>query len=246
MRGRARRSTSPRVSDCSDIPRDRKRYNGALVLDYKLDDGKSEALELRQLGKYRHCNPATNSSTLPTTTICSSFPMRPRHSISSPTALHSSTLSFGFQTEVNLSHTYSEVSEEEEWTANFLQTSAGLGGFTNMADVNPEDVPKAANNNIAQAILNGISTSASLSRERAWTAAVDLKKNLDISTSLNADIKFGGKYRYVTRSYDYDLYNGGGLQFGDAQYINDLIISHFQLPVERYRITLPVFFRPEF
>jgi len=43
-----------------------------------------------------------------------------------------------------------------------------------------------------------------------------------------------------------ELYNGGGLQFGDAAYINDLIINYFHLPVPRYHITVPYFTDPNF
>jgi TonB-dependent receptor len=228
-----------------DIPRDRKRYNGALVIDYKLNDGKLKLSNFGSSGntntqsRYEFFDIANNnhlfqlSNSAPKLKIITNG-----FEFDAPVLL--------FQTDVKLSHTYSEVQDKDGWTVNFLQTSAGLGGFTNTADVNPEDVPKATNNNLDQAVLNGISTSASFSRERALTASLDLTTNADISSFLNVDIKFGGKYRYLTRSYDYDLYNGGGLQFGDAQYINDLVISHFQLPVERYHITLPHFGDPNF
>jgi TonB-dependent receptor len=151
-----------------------------------------------------------------------------------------------FQMDLQLSHTYSEVKNPDDWSVNFLQSGAGVGGFNNVADVNPEDIPKAANNDFTQAIMNGIVTSSNFSRERALAASLDFKTNIHVTDYLNMDFKFGGKYRYQTRSYVYDLYNGGGLQFGDAAYINDLIISHFHLPVDRYKISLPYFSDPNF
>jgi TonB-dependent receptor len=227
------------------IPRDRQRFNGALVMDYKLPDGKIKLSNFVSSGstetqsRYEFFDIAKNmhlwqlsNSTGKLTTIANAIGLEQQLPI--------------FLVDLKLSHTYSEVNNPDDWTVNFLQTAAGVGQFTNVANVDPEDIPKAANNDFSQAITNGIVTSHSFSRERALTGSLDLKANLFVNDYLNVDIKFGGKYRYQTRSYEYDLYNGGGLQFGDAAYINDLIISHFHLPVDRYKISLPYFADPNF
>jgi len=227
------------------IPRDRQRYNGALVLDYKLDDGaikfsnfgtsgstdvrsRYEYLDIQNnnhLYQLSHAGPVLNIAT---------------------NALDVQQQIAMFQADLKISHTYSEVKDPDGWSVNFLQTNAGLSAFNNVADVNPEDVPRAATNNFSQTITNGIATSTSFSKERAVTAGLDLKTSLNIADALNADIKFGGKYRYQTRLYTYALYNGGGMQFGDALYINQLIIDYFHLPVQPYQISLPYFTDPDF
>lgn len=228
-----------------DIPRDRQRYNGALVLDYKLDDG---AIKFSNFG---------SSGTTDIRSRYEFFDIQNNNHLfqlshSGPelniltNALDIEHQILMFQADLKVSHSYSEVKDPDGWSMNFNQTSAGLGAFTNVANVNPEDVPKAANNDLYQAITNGISTNSSFSKERAATVSLDLKTNVNLSEYLNADIKFGGKYRYQTRLYTSELYNGGGLQFGDAQYINDLIIDYFHLPVVRYKISIPSFIDPSF
>jgi TonB-dependent receptor len=227
------------------IPRDRQRLNGALIMDYALPDGKIKLSNFVSSGntntqsRYEFFDIAHNmhlfqlsQSTSKLTTLSNTIALEQQLPL--------------FQMNLQLSHTYAEVRNPDDWTVNFMQSGAGLGAFNNTANVNPEDIPKAANNDFSQAIINGIVTSTNFSRERALTASLDFKTNVHVADYVSVDFKFGGKYRYQTRSYDYDLYNGGGLQFGDAAYINDLIISHFQLPVDRYKISLPYFTDPHF
>ncbi len=222
------------------IPRDRQRYNGALVLDYKLPEGKIKLSNFfssgttNSLSRYEDLDVLNNQHLF--------------QSSNSKSTLNIITNAVGYEQQLpvflvdaKISHTYSEVKNPNDWTVNFLQTDAGLGQFNNVADVNPEDIPKAANNNFEQAIINGIVTGKSFSKEQAATTSLDLKSNINFSGYISADIKFGGKFRYQSRLYENDLFNGGGLQFGDAQYVNDLIINYFNLPVPRYHISLPYF-----
>ena len=223
-----------------NVPRDRQRANGALVLDYNLPGGKIKFSNFVSTGstnateRYENLDVANNAhlwqlseTDSKLTTLTNSIGLE--HQV------------FMFDADLKLSHTYSELKTPNGWAVNFLQQSAGIGGFSGLANVDPQAVPKAANDDFAQAIMNGISSNSSFSRERGLTASLDLKTRVDLAEGLNAEIKFGGKYRYQTRSYDAELYNGGGLQFGSAAYINDLIISYFQLPVPRYKISLPYF-----
>lgn len=227
------------------IPRDRRRYNAALVLDYKLPEGKIKFSNFFSSGTTQNVTRYENLDVLNNQHL---FQLS-----NSESTLNIITNSFGleqqlpvFQMDAKLSHTYSEVKNPKDWSVSFLQTDAGLGQFNNVADVNPEDIPKAANNIFDQAITNGIVTGNSFSKEQALSASLDFKTNLNFSSYINADIKFGGKFRYQKKLFERDLFNGGGLQFGDAAYINDLIINHFSLPVPRYNISLPYFADPTF
>ena len=227
------------------IPRDRLRYNGALVMDYKLPEGKIKFSNFLSSGTTRSLNRYENLDVLNNQHL---FQLSNSESTLN---IITNSLDFEqqlpiFQMNAKLSQTYSEVKNPKDWTVNFLQTDAGLGQFNNVADVNPEDIPKSANNQFYQAITNGIVSGNSFSKEQAITGSLDFKTNLNFSNYVNADIKFGGKFRYQTRLYENDLYNGGGLQFGDAAYINDLIIQHFNLPVPRYHISQPYFADPNF
>ena len=230
----------------SDILRDRQRNNAALVVDYKLPEGAikfsnfissgntdtQNRSELFDITDNEHEYYLTNTnSTL--TTVTNSIDFQQAVSI--------------FQVDLRVSNAYSGTKDPGDWTISFLQTSAGLGGFNNVSNVNPLAVPKAANDNYSATLLNTINTSSSLSIERASTGSLDLKTNVNISDLVSAEIKFGGMDRYQTRSYESDVYDGGGLQFGDAGYANNLIISKFGLPSNlEYNITIPYFTDPNF
>ena len=230
----------------SDILRDRQRNNAALVVDYKLPEGAikfsnfissgntdtQNRSELFDITDNEHEYYLTNTnSTL--TTVTNSIDFQQAVSI--------------FQMDLRVSNAYSGTKDPGDWTISFLQTSAGLGGFNNVSNVNPLAVPKAANDNYSATLLNTINTSSSLSIERASTGSLDLKTNVNISDLVSAEIKFGGMDRYQTRSYESDVYDGGGLQFGDAGYANNLIISKFGLPSNlEYNITIPYFTDPNF
>ena len=142
-----------------------------------------------------------------------------------------------FHVDAKLSHTYSETKDPNDWTASFLQTSSGLNQFLNEANINPEDIPKAANYNFANTYLNTIESSSSFSRERALTASLDLKAVTSTSDLISTEIDFGGKYRYQTRSYVNDVSDGQSLIGGSAVFVDNLINSYFSFPKS---ITIPM------
>jgi len=111
-----------------------------------------------------------------------------------------------------------------------MQQSAGLGQFTNQPNVNPRNVPPAANDNLSSTILYLLSGSSYFSKPRLFTGSVDLKSNVTFSDDVNAEVKAGGAYRYHTRHFVQDVYDGGGLQFGGSGVVNNLIINYFGLP----------------
>ncbi len=195
-----------------DIPRDIQRANGAFVMDYKLPEGKIKFSNF------------LSSSTSTTQTREEDFDITDNQQLYGLTSTvaksHSITNGLDFQQQLpifqmdaKVSNTYSDTKDPNDWSINFLQQSAGLGQFNNTANVNPQDVPKAANNDLSRTIINLISTSNSFSKERASTGSLDLKTNVNLSGEVSAEIKFGGMYRYLTRMYDYELYNGGGLRY---------------------------------
>lgn len=229
-----------------DIPRDIQRANGALVVDYKLPEGKI---------KFSNFLSSSTSTTQDREEDFDIADNQHLYNLSNTGSLsHSATNGLDFQQQLpifqmdaKVSNTYSDTKDPNDWSVNFLQQSAGLGQFNNVGNVNPQDVPKAANNDLSRTIINLISTSNSFSKERASTASLDLKTNINFSDAVSADIKFGGMYRYVTRAYTYEIYNGGGLQFGDAGYVNQLILSQFSLPSNlQYNIPLSDFADPSF
>lgn len=209
-----------------DIPRDRQRYNGALNLDYKLPEGKitftnfvstgNTSVQNREetfdlLNNLRYYGLASSDNTL--TTLLDAIDFRQQLST--------------FQMDLKLSHSYSETNSPKNWNVNFMQTSAGLNQFVNATNVNPQDVPKAANNDFSTASLYQFNLQNSFSRQRALTASLDLKTNINLSNLVSAEIKFGGKYRYQRRSYIDEVYNGTLI----GNVVNTgLIFPYFSLP----------------
>lgn len=210
-----------------DIPRDRLRYNGALVMDYQLPNGKIKFTNFLSTGNTNTQDRNESFNITPNTIDyglgCSNSKL--------------TTLINGinfqqqlpvFQLNVDLSHAYSETKDPNDWTISFSQTSAGLNGFINTANVNPQAIPKAATYDFSHALLYSLATSSSLLRDRALTGSIDLKTNVNFSSEINAEIKFGGKYRYVERWRTFDYYDG---ILQDQAFANNLIATTFSIPM---------------
>ncbi len=229
-----------------DISRDIQRNNGALVIDYKLPEGKIK------LSNFASTGSSYNPSRQETFDITNNAHYYGLSTTSGVSTTISNSLEYQqqlpiFQMDAKFSHTYSETKDPNDWSVNFLQQSAGLGQFTNVANVNPQTIPGASNYNFAATYLNELTNSNYFSRERALTGSLDFKTNINFSDLVSAEIKFGGKYRYQTRSYNYDLYDGGGLNYGGAGYVDNLIINYFSLPQTlKYNIPIHFFTDPNF
>jgi len=217
----------------SDIPRDRLRYNGALVMDYVIPDGK---LKLTNFFSTGTTDVMSRSETYNITASSNANEhLYDFNYSSSKLSQISNTFEYEQQIPVfhvvaKLSHTYSETQDPNDWAVDFIQTSAGLANLVGVANLNPISIPKQANNNLAQTFLNTITTSSSFARQRALSASIDLDANVSISDLISANVKFGGKYRYQTRSYDYETYDGQGLSLGSARDVDNLINQHFGFP----------------
>ncbi len=210
----------------NDVPRDRQRANGTVVLDYKLPEGKislsnflsSGTTDVQNRAEFfdiqnnlHNYSLAYSKSTLSVITNV----LEVEHQLSM------------FHLDAKFSHTYSESKSPNDWTVGFQQASAGLGQFLNVANLYPQDVPKAANNDTNSTYLGSLVTRSSFSRERALTASLDIETNLNVSEMVSLVIKFGGKYRYQPRSYVYDQSGGQGLGLQSAKFVDSLIASHF-------------------
>jgi TonB-dependent receptor len=216
-----------RALNLNNIPRDRRRANGTLVLDYRLPEGKISLMNF------------VSSGTTDVQNRAESFDIQGNiHNYS--LAYSQSTLNMVtnaltvehqlpiFHALAKLSHTYSETKAPDDWTVAFIQTSAGLNQFINQTNVDPQSIPRAANNNFAQTILSNLTNASSFSRERALTASLDLDTRVNISDRITSVVKFGGKYRYQKRSYDYEQFNNNAsFASPSARIAAQLIASHF-------------------
>jgi len=227
-----------------DIFRDRQRYNGALVMDYKLPEGKIKFTNFISSGStVTHNRQETYTLTSNTRDYWLSYSKNKLNIITNGLFLQQDLPIFHL--DVKLSHSYSETKSPDDWTVDFTQTSAGLSSFINKTSVNPVDIARTASQDLSATYLNTIATSSSFSRERALTGSLDLKTKVNISDLVSAEIKFGGKYRYQTRSYDYDEFNGQSLNGGSGLYVDNLINSHFGFPTSTF-IPISYFIDPNY
>ncbi len=215
----------------SDIPRDIQRHNAALVIDYKLPDGKIK------LTNFLNSGPSSSVSRQETFDIADNYH---DYILSASNSKGTSVIngiefqnSFPiFQVDAKVSSAYSDSRDPNNWSVEFYQNSAGMKDFNNKPDVNPQSVPVEANA-VADPSLTWLyllSSNSSFSKAEALTGSLDLKTNIVFSTLVNAEIKFGGMFRRNARYYSEDVFDGGGLQFGGAQVVGNLIIDSFGLP----------------
>jgi TonB-dependent receptor len=210
----------------NDIPRDRKRANGTVVLDYRLPEGKirlsnflsTGSTDIQNRGEFYDIQNNLHNTSL-------AYSASTLNLITN--ALNVDHQLGLFHANLGLSHTYSETKNPNNWTVGFQQASAGLGQFLNKANVDPKAVPTVATIDDNSSYLGSLVTNSSFSRERALTASLDLSTPINVSDMISTMIKFGGKYRYQTRSNLYEQYSGQGLGLVSANYIDNLIASHF-------------------
>jgi len=210
----------------NNVARDRQRANGTLVLDYRLPEGKislsnffsTGSTDIQNRGQFFNIASNLQNYTL-------AYSNSTLNLITNALALeHDLSI---FHATVRLSHAYSETKNPDDWTVGFQQAPAGLSQFINKPNVYPQDIPKAAVIDPTQTYLGSIVSSSSYSRERALTASLDLETNVNVSDNVTSVVKFGGKYRYMTRSYTHDQYTGQGFGLTSAKFVDSLIAMHF-------------------
>jgi TonB-dependent receptor len=210
----------------NNIPRDRQRANGTLVMDYKLPEGTISLSNLFSSGVTDIQNRG-EAYDIQNNLHTYSLTYSNGTSGNITNALNFEHQLPIFHANVRLSHTYSENENPDDWRVGFQRLDQGLGQFFNRANLNPLAIPPAATVDPSTTFLGSIFSYNSFSRERALTASLDLDAPLNIADGITSVIKFGGKYRHQTRSYNYEQYSGGGLGLLSAQRVDNLIASHF-------------------
>ncbi|MBU1101753.1 MAG: TonB-dependent receptor [Bacteroidetes bacterium] len=209
-----------------NIPRDRERVNGTLVLDYQIPQGSLSLTNFFSSGI------TTTQDRGETFDI-----LYNNHDYSfnySKSTLNMITNSLNFEKEFDLfkidariSHTYSETDNPEDYRIIFRQRSAinNISQFLNKPDLDPRDIPKAANNQFSNTYLNFATTNDSFFKERALVAALDVTVPYPLTREINSEFKFGGKIKKQTRNYSRNLFDGQGLSLASARIVDDIITS---------------------
>lgn len=231
----------------SDIPRDKRLYNGALDLDYEYSGGSLKLMNFLSTGATT-ANPRSESFGIGSNVLYYGL-----SNTSNVLSTISDVLDYNqklpvFDMDIKLGHTYSETKSPNNWGVQFSQTSeAGLSLFTSELDVNPKTVVDAATPILSQTYLYYLDNTYSFSRSRALTASIDFKTNVNLSDAVSAVIKFGGETRYTTRSYQFNEYDTAQLlNSGSALSVDNLISSYFSLPTGNYQIPITNFLDPNY
>jgi len=213
----------------NNIPRDRQRYDGALVLDYKLQDGtikfsnflSTGTTDEQNRGEYFGIQGGPGSNLINYTLGYANS----RLSVIT-NAIHFKYQLPIFHVDAMISHAYTETKDPKDWIATFIQGSAGLGGLSGQPNLDPIIIPRTAVPDSFKSFLSNIANTSSFSGARALAASLDLKFNLILSDEITSEIKFGGMYRYQTRTYNYNTTGTQGFSIQSAQYVDTLIGLH--------------------
>jgi TonB-dependent receptor len=200
-------------------PREVRRYDGTLSLDYRLPNGKITLVNLLSHGKTTN---ESHSETYNLATFGNDIQFGTQMSTSELNVI-SSILGFeqtlgSIKLNVKLSNAYSDNLTPSGWNVVFDQLSAGTGTIPNYKD--PVQIANLAEQliNLDNMIWQGNSTWKSFNKQDDMQAAIDLESNLNLSDLVSVTLKGGGSYRYTTRYYNFDdgygsLYSGAATGF---------------------------------
>ena len=200
----------------TDVARERKRVGGTLVLDYQHDMGEISLMNFLSSSDTRA---VTRGQTI-----------RPEQSINdvwynggetnNTLGVLTNLLSVKqeiplFHLDFKFSHSYTKHHSPEDLSFAGHQMVAGYANMPNITKESPEYIASLLKPSLVEAILEPITTSETLSEERAITGNLDLQTEFSVTDELSAKIKFGGMWQHRTREYDYTV-NSGSAWHEDA------------------------------
>lgn len=215
----------------SDVSRDKQRYNAALVLDYRLPEGKIKLTNFASSGASDVVTRSEGYSITGNTKSTGYGYSKSKLTTLSNTLTYQQQLPI-FHIDAKLSHSYSESESPDTWSVGFLESGAGFDLITSVRNINPQSIPGIAKNNLSNSFLQSIVTSSGFTSQRNFMASTDLKTTINFSDFISAEVKFGGKYKYQKSFNDYTQYDqtGGGLTLGGARNVDDMIANLFGIP----------------
>jgi TonB-dependent receptor len=193
----------------TDVARERKRIGGTLVLDYVHDEGEIGLMnflsssDTRAVTRGETIRPEAGSNdvwynggeTNNTLGVLTNL-----LSVKQEIPL--------FHLDVKLSHSYTKNHSPEDLSFQGHQLSAGYDNMPNITKQPPDVIVSLLQPSLVEAILEPITTSETLSSERAITGSLDLQTEFSVTDGLSTKIKFGGMWQRRTREYDYTVNSG--------------------------------------
>lgn len=196
----------------SDITRDRKRFGGTFVVDYRLPAGKINLKNLFSFGDTKTQNRNESLNINGNSHSYTASASRSKLNVMANVLNYEQNFS-GIKIDAKLSHTVSENKSPDNLTFNFRELTA-LSGVNDK--VHPSMLPTYAKNNLDMTHLSNVSESFRFSKDREFSASTNFEIDYRLSKQISGKVKFGGKYRYKDRIYDRNyrnnLYNLGAAQ----------------------------------
>ncbi len=188
-------------------PTIKHRYDGTLVLDYKWSGGKVDLMNFLSRGTQTTETYSQNYNISGSNITFGTSYFTPVTNVITNILDFKQQL-FSLDLDAKISHAYTENINPGYWSAGFTQAGAGLGAISK--NQSPEAIAKQAFSkiNLNNTFFDGISTNKSFTRQRNIVGSLDISRRFNFSDFITANLKFGGKYRYTIRSYNYS--SGGG------------------------------------
>ncbi len=230
----------------TDVPRIRKRYNATVVMDYKLPEGKIDLMNFGSSGitdqtmRGESYNPPSNTHGYSVNIS--------RSDLNIMTNLLEVQQQIGaFNVDAKGYHSYSETDIPNLQSFAFSQNDAGLASVA-YESVNPQKIPSLANDSLVLTQMYGVSLANSITKQRNLGGNLDIKTNVNFSNEITSTIKFGGAYRYTTRSYVYtqadgDLGYGG---YGQIKPVLEQKYPWMSPTLNSYGLVISLFRSPTF
>ncbi len=231
----------------NNIFRYRQRYGGTLTLDYDIPKGNIVLKNFLNIGETTENN------------YYEGYDVKNRgHSYSTTTQQNnllvmSNTLSYEqkfnkIKINALISHTFSQNKTPESITFGFSEPSPALpGGLTEQT---PDSIPYFAFNNVDEAYWSDVSDNWSTTQERQIISKMDVEFDFSLSKQIYGVIKFGGKYRFKHRSYDFEA-TGGTMALNSGKVVKNAILRAFPwmqetTPIGSPRLPYSLFINQDF
>ena len=207
----------------NNVFRIKNRYGGTLTLDYDIPDGNVFLKNFLSIGKTK------------TNKYAESYAVRARNHNYSTTIqennlmVMSNVLNYeqelaGFKVDASFSHAFSQNEMPEDIGFVFTEPTPALpGGLT---DLPPDSIPYFAYNNINDAYWSYVTDNWSLTKERQFSFKANVQTDFSFTEQINGKIKIGGKYRYKTRSHDFEA-TGGTMALNSGKDVKNAILEAF-------------------
>ena len=198
------------------IPRQKERYDGTLVLDYQLPEGKIDFMNT-----YSRTNQAVTDYNQNYGLDGNSIYFKDTYSytmITQVTNILDYKQTVGpISLDAKASHSFSDNKTPTNWDFNFWQNAAGITGIDNQQS--PVDIARQVHQimDLTDMFVYQPHLKTNYSKQQDFTGSLDLKTIVNISDVMSATISAGGQYRYTGRAHTESNVNGTLWNPGDAK-----------------------------